>query len=97
MKVTDHTAITCEEWLPRLTKRALLCRQAKKIADVCLLRCVVDTPDRVFFTTDGELTGAFGFTRKLWQTTCAENAIPVGAKAIQRDQLLHCNELATRR
>src|SRR5687767_12339520 len=58
MKVTDHTAIACEERLPRLTKRPLLCRKAKAISDVCQLRCVVDTPDRVFFTTNGELTAA---------------------------------------
>src|SRR5687767_1071357 len=58
MKVADHTAITCEERLPRLTKLRLLCRQAKTIPDVCLLRSVADTPDRVFFTTNGELTAA---------------------------------------
>src|SRR4030095_13094616 len=56
MKATAHTPITCEERLPPLPKRGLLCRQAKTISDVCLLRCVLDTPDRVFFTTDGEWT-----------------------------------------
>src|SRR5688572_12029011 len=58
MKVTDHTAITCEERLPRLTKLPLLWRQAKTVSDMCLLRCVVDTPDRIFFTTNGELVTA---------------------------------------
>src|ERR687892_2807094 len=58
MKVTNHTAITSKEGLPRLTKFPLLRRQAKTISNVCLPWCVVDTPDRVVFTTKGELTAA---------------------------------------
>src|SRR5918999_6086646 len=58
MKVTDHPAITCEERLPRLTKLPVLYGQAKTISDVCLLGCIVDTPERVFFTSNGELAAA---------------------------------------